>query len=153
MGWLGAVEGLVALGVVLVVAPVIGLFLRRRWLSTRGGVFDCALRLRTDGSGTGWATGLARYEAEQLQWFRTFSLSLRPKLVLWRDDTTSAGTRAPAAAEAVVLFSDDQILRLRSRQPGHPRVIEMAMSSSSVTGLMSWLEAAPPGGDRYDGLA
>ncbi|MEL4506205.1 DUF2550 domain-containing protein [Luteococcus sp. H138] len=149
MGWSGAAEltGLVLVLVLLV--PLLGLYARRRWLSTRGGVFDCALKL----SRGGWATGVARYETDELQWFRIFSLSTRPKLVLRRDMTTSVGRRRPEEAEAVVLFSDDQIIRLRSTQGSMPIIWELAMNPQSVTGLMSWLEAAPPGGDSYSGLA
>ncbi|WP_420175330.1 DUF2550 domain-containing protein [Luteococcus sp. OSA5] len=143
-----AVEAGVALMVLLFLLPLLGLYLRRRWLSTRGGVFDCALKLP---SGS-WATGVARYEANELQWFRIFSFSMRARLTLTRDRTTSIGRREPEDSEAVVLFGDDQILRLRSTDKGAPRVWEMAMSPASVTGLMSWLEAAPPGGDRYSGL-
>ncbi|MEL4357891.1 MULTISPECIES: DUF2550 domain-containing protein [unclassified Luteococcus] len=133
----------------VLLVPLLGLYVRRRWLSTRGGVFDCALKLASGG----WATGVARYEADELQWFRIFSLSTRPKLVLERDLTASVGHRRPDESEAVVLFSDDQIIRLRSTQGREPVIWELAMNPQSVTGLMSWLEAAPPGGDRYSGLA
>lgn len=148
MGWTETFEltGLVLMLAVL--APLAGLYARRRWLSSRGGVFDCALRMR-NGS---WATGVARYAAEELQWFRIFSFSARPKLVLRREHTMSIGRRSPEDAEAVVLFSDDQIIRLRNRDTTDDTVWELAMNPQSVTGLMSWLEAAPPGGDRYSGL-
>ena len=152
MEWLVGLEVAVALLALVVVVPLLGLYLRRRWLSAKGGVFDCALRLHNSGPGTGWATGLCRYEGERLEWFRTFSLSVRPRLVLERDQTAWLGRRGPEAAEAVVLFSEDQILRLENRAGGGSRVWELAMHPSSATGLMSWLEAAPPGGDRYSGL-
>ncbi|GAA1398261.1 DUF2550 domain-containing protein [Luteococcus peritonei] len=152
MEWLVGLEVLAAVMVLFVVVPLLGLYLRRRWLSTKGGVFDCALRLHESGPGTGWATGVCRYEGERLEWYRTFSLSVGPRLVLERDETSSLGRRGPAEAEAVVLFSEDQILRLQHRAGGRTRIWELAMHPASVTGLMSWLEAAPPGGDRYNGL-
>ena len=74
MEWLVGLEVAVALLALVVVVPLLGLYLRRRWLSAKGGVFDCALRLHNSGPGTGWATGLCRYEGERLEWFRTFSL-------------------------------------------------------------------------------
>lgn len=45
-----------------------------------------------------------------------------------------------------MLFSDHQIIRLESSEGGRQKVWELAMPAGSVTGLMSWLEAAPPGG-------
>lgn len=152
MDWLVGIEVLFAVLIALLVIPLVGLYVRRRWLSTKGGVFDCALRLHHTGPGTGWATGVARYDGEKLEWYRTFSFSVRPRLVLQRDTTSAVGLRGPDAAEAVVLFGDDQVIRLTSSVPRHTREWELAMSPASVTGLQSWLEAAPPGGDHYNGL-
>lgn len=147
-GWALTMEALVAL-VVLLVLPLVGLWGRRRWLSGKGGLFDCALR-RPDGQrGSGWTTGVARYEGEVLQWFRIFSFSWKPMLELDRSVTSAVGSRSPEPVEAVVLFGDDQIvsLRVQGRSGEHTR--ELAMSPASVTGLLSWLEAAPPGGESY----
>lgn len=127
--------------------PLVALFLRRRWLSNQGGVFDCALR-REPGS---WSTGVARYHGDELEWYRIFSLSMRPRVVLRRDLTRTIGRRQTTDSEAAVLFNDVQILGVADRvQPGHR--YELAMGGQSITGLMSWLEAAPPGGDSYNGL-
>ncbi len=152
MGWLSTAEVAGAVLVAVLVLPILCLWVRRRWLSSQGGVFDCALLLHPSSKGTGWSTGLARYTDNEVQWFRTFSLTPRPRLVLLRDATTQLGTRAPNQAEAVILFSDDSIMRVQDTRPGSNQVWELAMSPASLTGLMSWLEAAPPGGDAYSGL-
>lgn len=149
MGWLTVVEIAGALLLLAVVVPLVGLWVRRRWLSAKSGVFDCALRLRSTGSGSGWATGMARYEGDVLQWFRVFSFAWRPRIELHRDRTVALGRRAPEPAEAIVLFGDDQIVRLQVDDGVEGRVQELAMNPQSVTGLMSWLEAAPPGGETY----
>ena len=151
MGWLFTAEVAVALVVAVLVLPPVWLYLRRRWLSSQGGVFDCALR-REDGHHTRWSTGMARYADDELQWFRTFSLRLTPRIVLTRDHTAQLGTRTPSPSEEVVMFSGDGIMRVRDDQAGTARVLELAMSREALTGLMSWLEAAPPGGDAYSGL-
>ncbi|HNV12042.1 MAG TPA: DUF2550 domain-containing protein [Propionibacteriaceae bacterium] len=152
MGWLLASELVAAILLACLILPLVGLFVRRRWLSSRGGVFDCGLRLNDTTPGAGWAIGMARYQADTLEWYRIFAVSLRPHLVLRRDHTVSLGRRTPDAVEAVVLFSDHQIIRLESSEGGRQKVWELAMPAGSVTGLMSWLEAAPPGGNRYPGL-
>ncbi|MGO4955832.1 DUF2550 domain-containing protein [Luteococcus sp. Sow4_B9] len=145
MEWIVAMETVVALLLLVFLLPIAGLYGRRRWLSSRGGVFDCALKLRSGN----WATGVARYEGNELQWFRIFSLRMSPTVTLTRDDTSSIGRRSPDPDEAVVLFSDDEIMQVRSTDGGRAQTWELAMHPASVTGLMSWLEAAPPRGDSY----
>ncbi|MCT1459449.1 DUF2550 domain-containing protein [Aestuariimicrobium sp. p3-SID1156] len=118
---------------------------RRRWLSSQGGVFDCALKLGRTPSG--WALGMARYHGDELQWFRIFSASFRPRVVLKRAETSWGSQRIPEAAEQMLLFTDHQVVELRGRdRHGTPTTWELAMTPASVTGLMSWLEASPPGG-------
>lgn len=151
MGWLRVAELAGVLALALVLTPLVGLWVRRRWLSAKGGVFDCALRLKQSGPGAGWATGVARYEGDVLQWFRIFSFSWRPRVELRRDQTIALGRRSPDPAEAIVLFGEDQIVRLQVARSGTEQVQELAMTPQSVTGLMSWLEAAPPGGETYVG--
>ncbi|GAB2495551.1 DUF2550 domain-containing protein [Luteococcus sediminum] len=147
MEWWQAGAGAVFAVLLALLLPLVALYLRRRWLSNQGGVFDCALR-RVEGA---WSTGVARYHGDELEWYRIFSFSMRPKVVLRRDLTRTIGRRRPTNAEGTVLFNDVQILGVASRtRPAHR--YELAMGSQSITGLMSWLEAAPPGGDSYNGL-
>ena len=58
-------------------------------------------------------------------------------------------TRDPDPIEAVALSSDQTVVRVAV--PGQPdQFWELAMSAESLTGLLSWLEAAPPGIRRFD---
>lgn len=141
MGWEAA--WIVLCVVVVLCLPLIFLYARRRWLSSRGGLFDCALRVGEGSPGTGWALGMARYRGEALEWFRAFSPGLRPALVFQRGLTLYSGRRAANGVEAVVLFDETQIVTLRDRisQVAH----DLAMSEESLMGLLSWLESAPPG--------
>jgi hypothetical protein len=59
-------------------------------------------------------------------------------------------TRIPDPVEAVALKTDEKVLRIEI-QDGHTEAEwELAMSQDSLTGLLSWLEAAPPGVRRFE---
>lgn len=140
--WLIVTELLVVALVVLLLLPILWLIARRRWLSRQGGLFECSLRLSTTTPGTGWVLGVARYSGERLEWFRSFSLSLRPRLVFRRGATRAGAQRRPDAIEAVLLYADQRIIRLETTEGSS---WEVAMQEDSLTGLLSWLESAPPG--------
>ena len=126
---------------VLVVGAVVGVVVRRRWLSRAFGTFDCSLRTRLGPHGKGWRLGVARYEADRIEWFRVFSPSVRPRQVLRRSELDVQERRKPSGAEAFSVMSGFVIVRCR-RGAG---VVELAMSEQSYTGFASWLESAPPG--------
>ena len=142
MDWLTVTEVIAIVALVAVVLPVIWLVARRRWLARRGGLFDCSIRLNTTTPGTGWVLGVARYREDRLEWFRSFSLSLRPRLVFPRAQTRAGGQRTPDQIESVLLLDDQRVLQL---DLADGRGWEASMSNDALTGLLSWLEAAPPG--------
>lgn len=146
MGWLG--EALIMVIVLLIVAPIVGLYVRRRWLSNRGGVFDCALRVKLDQPA--WMLGMARYEGNTLEWYRIFSVSLRPKLVVRRGSLELLDRRLPDEMEALALYASSEIVRVRVLG-AEPYSVELAMTTDSVMGMMSWVEAGPRNGLRYPG--
>lgn len=121
----------------------VGLIVRRRLLSRHGGTFELSHRLRTDEPERGWVLGLGRYNGETLEWFRVFTLSLRPKRSWNRDHLQYDGRREPLGAEHASLYPDHLVIRCQG--PAGP--VELAMSVSSLTGLQAWLEAMPPGTD------
>ncbi len=143
-GLLGVVEGL---GVVVgLLALALGLLaLRRRWLSRQGGTFECSLRTQGATPGAGWVLGVARYDEGILQWFRFFSYALRPRQVFTRDQVRVLESRDADPVESVSLGSDQRVVRIDTPQAVPAREWELAMNSDSLTGLLSWLEAAPPG--------
>ena len=147
-GWLNVVS-ILALCVLLIALSLIVLALRQRWLNRLGGNFECSLRRRVTTPGAGWVLGVCRYNEGILEWFRFFSYSLRPRITFPRSELQVLETRDPDPVEAVALSSDQTVVRVEA--PGRPsEVIELAMSADSLTGLLSWLEAAPPGVRRFD---
>ncbi len=147
-GWFGGVEIVVVVVVVLALALIV-LAGRRRWLARKGGTFECSLRLHNATPGTGWVLGVARYSGEMLEWYRFFSYRFAPRKSFPRYRVRVLASRAPDAVEAVALYSGQQVVELvEDESSGHasgPEQWELAMSGDSLTGLMSWLEAAPPG--------
>ena len=143
MGLIGVVDvlgALVALGLV-----ALGLLvLRRRFISRRGGTFDCSLRLRPAANprtGQGWTLGIARYSGDTLEWYRVFSYALRPKRVLGRRELQVVDRRDPQGAEVFSLLSGAVVVRCVGA--GGP--VEFAMNEDTLTGFLSWVESSPPG--------
>jgi hypothetical protein len=132
-------------GVLLLVVIGYGLLLvvRRRVLSRHGGTFELSVRVRSSQAGRGWVLGLGRYREEQLEWFRIFSPSPRPRRTWQRSHLQITGQREPSGAEAFALYGGHVVVECRT--PRGP--VELAMSSSALTGFSSWLEAGPPGSD------
>ena len=148
-GWLGIVEifGVLA---VLFAGSLFTLAARRRWLDRLGGTFNCSLRLRMRTPGAGWVLGVGRYSEGILEWFRYFSYSLRPRMVFPRRNVRVLETRMPDPVEAVALNADEKVLRIEMHDGRADSQWELAMSQESLTGLLSWLEAAPPGVRRFE---
>jgi len=137
--WLTVLEVLGGVAVVLLLGIVL-VALRRR-LVQRGGTFDCSLRLKDKRFGQGWALGVARYTGDQIEWFRVFSMSLRPTRVLPRDDLKIIRRRNPEYPETLAIMSGHVILEC-TEDGGE---LSLAMSTEATTGFAAWLEAGPPG--------
>lgn len=125
----------------LVILVLLALSVRRFILRRGGGTFDCSMRLRTRRHGQGWAYGIGRYAGDGFEWYRVFSLSLRPKRVLARRDLVVRSRRRPRGAEAMAVLAGVVIVECGV----DGRTIEFAMSPDALTGFLSWLESAPPG--------
>lgn len=89
--------------------------------------------------------GTARYNEERFEWFRFYSFALRPRLSLRRAGIRVVGGRIPEASEAVALYADQRVVVVEEHSPDGVQEWELAMNPDSLTGLLSWLEAAPPG--------
>jgi len=127
--------------VLLLAGLLVAFVARRRFLSRSSGTFDCSLRSSNDRMGKGWVLGLARYEADRIEWFRVFDLSMRPRRVLRRADMQVQERRHPSGPETFTVMSGFVVVRCAyERGP-----LELAMSEQSYTGFASWLESAPPG--------
>ena len=132
-------------GVVLLLVICYGLILvvRRRVLSRHGGTFELSLRVRSSQAGRGWVLGLGRYREERLEWFRIFSPSPRPRRIWQRSQLQITGQREPEGPEAFALYGGHVIVECFTADGP----VELAMSSSALTGFSSWLESGPPGSD------
>jgi Protein of unknown function (DUF2550) len=138
--------------IVLILAAV-GIAARRFLLERGGGTVECGLR-RPNGP---WRLGLASYQREELCWFGALGISMRPDVVFPRRDLTVVARRLPTDAEAASLGPGMIVVECQLGEdsessapalagtPGQSRTVELAMGEAALTGLLSWLEAAPPG--------
>ena len=138
--WLWLVDSLALIAVIILV-PLAGLLVRRRVLARSGGTFDMSVNRNVAGIPKGWTLGLAVYRDNDLEWFRTFSLSLRPRYRFSRDDVRIEGRREPDNTEVHALHDGHLIVGTENASG----VKQFAMSANALTGLLSWLESAPPG--------
>jgi hypothetical protein len=134
------VEG-VGIGIAVILGAILVLFARRALVTRSGGIIRLSVRTSTMLDGRGWAPGFGRFAGDELRWYRLVSFAVRPKRVLCREGLTVDRRRLPEGQERMSMPSDWIILRCSS---GHAPV-EIAMARSTVTGFLSWLEAAPPG--------
>ena len=127
--------------VVFIVLCSLGVLFLRREVIARGRGVELNLRLSSRMEGRGWSPGIGRFAGDDLRWYRVFSLSVRPRRILSRGHLSVDGRRQPTATERLVLPADWIILRCTSQRS----TVEIAMAETTLTGFMSWLEAAPPG--------
>ena len=126
----------------LVVGLLLGLVVGRRYLIGRSMVsFDCALRKQSTRRPGGWMLGVARYGTDQLEWFRVFTLALRPNRVFARSLMEVADRRSPNDTELDSILPGSLVVRCRY----HGGTVEFAMSEPAYAGFTTWLESAPPG--------
>ena len=130
----------VAIAVVILTVVLIVLFVRRQVIA-RPGTIEVSLRLSTYVQGRGWSPGIARFVEDELRWYRVFSFAPRPRRVFERSSLVVERRRRPDAAEERSLPDQTVVLSCRTE---HEQV-EIAMAETTVTGFLSWLEAAPPG--------
>lgn len=136
--------GLLALALILV---AVYLIVRRRLLARSGGTFDLSVRVRSHRPGRGWILGVGRYNADALEWFRIFSVSLRPAQTYQRSALQIGQRRIPHGSEEYALYDDAVVVECSYRN----EPVELAMTDDALTGLLAWLEAAPPGRGMLSG--
>jgi Protein of unknown function (DUF2550) len=141
---------LFAVFLVILVLAAVGIAARRYLLERGGGTVECGLRQ----PGGSWRLGVASYQREELCWFGVFGVSMRPEEVFPRRDLVVVSRRLPTHAEAATLGPDMIVVECRFGEdgaavfggpPGGTATVELALTESALTGLLAWLEAAPPG--------
>jgi hypothetical protein len=131
----------IGIGVLALFVALVALFIRRALVTRSGGIIRLSVRVSTMLDGRGWSPGFARFVDDELRWYRMFSFAIRPKRVLFRNGLVVDRRRLPEGQEKLIMPADWVILRCTS----HQAPVEIAMARSTVTGFLSWLEAAPPG--------
>jgi hypothetical protein len=127
--------------VVALLALLVAIFVRRRLLMGGGGSIRLQIRVSTPVPGRGWSPAIGRFAGSELRVHRLFSFAFRPKRVLDRGATVVEDRRRPEGPERLTMPGHWVILRLATPLDE----FEIAMAESTVTGFLSWLEAAPPG--------
>jgi Protein of unknown function (DUF2550) len=146
-----ALDGAWLLGtivIVLVLAAVV-LALRRVLIERGGGTVECGLRKPAGATPDQpafhrgrWRLGVASYQEDELRWYSAFGISTRPDHTFGRRSLSVVSRRRPDADEAVSLGPDRVIVQCRLPSA---ETVELALAESALTGLLAWLEAAPPG--------
>jgi hypothetical protein len=153
---------------VLLVLAAAGIAVRRYLLERGGGTVECGLRK----AGGSWRLGVASYQLDELTWFGVFGVSMRPEETFPRRDLTVVSRRLPTDAETASLGPGMIVLECRLGESGpfgeggalgdrgalgargapgesgssaRGGTVELALPESALTGLLAWLEAAPPG--------
>ena len=131
----------VAAAVLLLVAVIVAFLVRRLVLARGVGTFDCSMRGAVLHRAGTWTLGVARYEADRLDWFRVFTISPRPARSLSRTRLVILERRLPDGPESYSFFPGWVIVRCAYGA----LTLELAMSDPAYSGLAAWLESAPPG--------
>jgi len=148
---------------VLLVLAAAGIAARRFLLERNGATVECGLR---QDRGT-WRLGIASYRLDEFCWFGAFGVSMRPQETFPRRDLAVVSRRPPTEDEVSILGPDRIVVECQlgdahraaeapaaeapgSSAPGGSTV-ELALAESALTGLLAWVEAAPPG--SHFGLA
>jgi hypothetical protein len=156
---------------ILLILAASGIAVRRFLLERGGARVECGLR-RPGGS---WRLGLASYQLDEFCWYRVFGFSMRPEQAFPRRDLAVVARRPPTQEEVTILGPGRIVAECQlgangasgasgaSGGPGGPGgaggtdgtdgadgtggagAVDLAMAESALTGLLVWLEAAPPG--------
>ena len=123
---------------ILLVLAASGIAARRFLLERRGATVECGLRQ----PGRSWRLGLASYQLDEFRWYGSFGISVRPEQAFPRRDLTVVARRPPTPAEESILGLGRIVAEC---QLGAGATVDLALAESALTGLLAWLESAPPG--------
>lgn len=126
---------------ILLVLAASGIAVRRFLLERRGAQVECGLR-RPGGS---WRLGLASYQLDEFCWYRVFGFSMHPEQAFPRRDLAVVARRAPTEEEVTILGPGRIVAECQLAGSGGAGAVDLALAESALTGLLVWLEAAPPG--------
>lgn len=127
--------------IALLVLAIGGLVLRRHLLTREIGSFDCSLRVEDPTGRFRWMVGVARYEADRLDWFNVFGLTFRPARSLGRSGLEILEKRPPNSHDIYAVMPGWVVARCDDDGVA----VELAMGQHAYNGFATWLESAPPG--------
>lgn len=134
-------EGIFAVLVIVVALTIVGVWWRRRRLSSTYPVVLCALR---PAGAPRWRLGLARLQTERFEWFSIAGPSLRPEVSRSR---RALEFGVPGVLDEPIPGLPDAIaVEARcDQEPG----FGLAFAPNSYTAVRAWLESAPPSNTVY----
>jgi hypothetical protein len=126
---------------ILLVLAAAGIAARRFLLERRGATVECGLR-RPGPKSQRWRLGVASYQLDEFRWYGIFGVSMRPQEAFPRRDLAVVTHRPPTEQEATILGPGRIVAEC---QLGDGVTVDLALAESALTGLLAWLESAPPG--------
>jgi Protein of unknown function (DUF2550) len=123
---------------ILLVLAASGIAARRFLLERRGATVECGVRR----PGRSWRLGLASYQLDEFRWYRIFGFSMRPEQTFARRDLVVVARRPPTGEEVTILGPGRIVAECQADGSGP---VDLALAESALTGLLAWLESAPPG--------
>jgi hypothetical protein len=143
---------------ILLVLAAAGIAARRFVLERRGATVECGLRR----PGQPWRLGVASYQLDEFRWYGIFGVSMRPRDAFPRRDLAVVAHRPPTEQEATILGPGRSVAECQLGGSGTgsgsgsgtgnetgtgdgSATVDLALAESALTGLLAWLESAPPG--------
>ena len=127
---------------ILLVVAALSIAARRFLLERGGATVECGLRQ----PGRSWRLGLASYQLDEFRWYRAFGVSMRPERSFPRRDLAVVARRPPTQAEESILGPGRIVAECQvGGSDAGTRPVDLALADPGLTGLLAWLESAPPG--------
>ena len=132
---------------ILLVLAAAGIAARRFLLERGGATVECGLRQQ----GRSWRLGVASYQLDEFRWYGIFGVSMRPEQTFPRRDLAVVARRPPTRDEVTILGPGRIVAECQlgasggGGEAGEAGTVDLAMAESALTGLLAWLESAPPG--------
>ena len=135
---------LVMVGAFLVLAAL-AVIIRQIVVSRPRGAFECTLWRRSRLGREVWQSGLMRFGADRLRWYRASSVRFTPQVVIARAELADLVHRP---IDLPVEGLEDYVLVefARTERP----MLRAIVPRQSASALIAWYEAAPMGGVRGD---
>jgi Protein of unknown function (DUF2550) len=121
--------------VLLALATLTFIFIRRRLLASQSSLMLCALRQHSPN----YRLGLLRIAGPRLEWFSLVGPSMRPRRT-W--DRGRLQLDAPGAPHEVLAGLPDGV-EVTCHYGAN--TFQLALAPTAYTAIRSWLESAPPG--------